>query len=185
VWRDTPGASLLLSVILRTSLPAARVATLSLAAGVAVAEALVAVGGIEARLKWPNDVLVGGRKIAGVLLERHGDAVILGIGINVTHGSVPEEMATQATSIAAEGGHTDRETVLAALLDRITAWRARLERDGFDPVRDRWTALAGMLGRRITVEGVTGTALGIDEDGALLVDTEGGTARILAGDVHI
>jgi len=185
VWRDTPGASLLLSIILRTSLPAARVATLSLAAGVAVAEALIAVSGVEARLKWPNDVLVGGRKIAGVLLERQSDVVILGIGINVSHASVPEELVEHATSIAGEGGRADRQAVLATLLDGIAGWRRRLEREGFDPVRARWTALAGMLGRRITVDGVVGTALGLDGDGALLMDTDAGTTRILAGDVAL
>jgi BirA family biotin operon repressor/biotin-[acetyl-CoA-carboxylase] ligase len=185
VWRDTPGASLLLSVILRTSLPAARVATLSLAAGVAVAEALIAVGGVEARLKWPNDVLVGGRKIAGLLLERQNDVVILGVGINVAQASVPEEMGQHATSIAGEGGRADREALLAAFLDGVSAWRRRLEHEGFEPVRGRWTALAGMLGRRITVDGVVGTALGLDGDGALLMDTDTGTTRILAGDVAI
>lgn len=183
VWQDTPGASLLLSVILRTSLPPARLPTLSIAAGVAVADVLAAVARLDARLKWPNDVRVGGRKIAGVLLERHGDAVILGIGLNVTDDAVPSELAAQATSIAREGARPDREMILTALLEAIGGWRARLEREGFEPVRARWTALADMLGRRITVDGIAGTALGIDTDGALLVQTEAGATRVLAGDV--
>src|SRR6185295_4186783 len=178
VWQDAPGASLLVSVVLRTSLPPARLPTLSIAAGVAVAEALHAEAGLDARLKWPNDVLVGGRKIAGVLLERRGDAVILGIGINVTRDAIPSELAERATSIADEGGSPDREALLA-----IGRWRARLERDGFEPVRAQWMAQTGMLGRPVTVEGVAGTALGIDTDGALLVQTETGPTRVLAGDV--
>lgn len=183
VWKDAPGASLLLSVVVRTSLPAARLPTLSIAAGVAVAEALRAVSGLDARLKWPNDVLVGGRKIAGVLLERHGDVVILGIGINVTPEAVPAELAAQATSIASEGATPDREALLAAVLETVAGWRTRLERDGFEPLRARWTALAGMLGRRIAVDGIVGTAAGLDADGALLVETDAGPARVLAGDV--
>jgi BirA family biotin operon repressor/biotin-[acetyl-CoA-carboxylase] ligase len=156
---------------------------LSIAAGVAVAETLRAVAKLDARLKWPNDVLVGGRKIAGVLLERHGEAVILGIGINVTRDAVPLDLATQATSIAREGASPDREELLTALLDVVAVWRGRLEREGFDPIQAQWTALAGMLGRPVAVDGVAGTALGIDADGALLVQTEGGSTRILAGDV--
>ena len=185
VWRDTPGASLLLSMVLRTSLPLAKVPLLSLAAGVAVAEALIAVGGVRARLKWPNDVLVGGRKIAGVLLERREPAVILGIGINVAPESVPPDMVEFATSVAQEGGHADREALLARVLDEVAAWRARLEGVGFEPVRARWTALASMLGRPIAVDGVAGTASGLDEDGALLLQADGRTLRIFAGDVQI
>ena len=183
MWKDVPGASVLMSIVLRTSLPPARVPTLSIAAGVAVAEALAKGAGVDARLKWPNDVLVGGKKIAGVLLERHGDAVILGIGINVTPDAVPAALAALATSIAGEGGRADRDAVLAAVVDAVARWRARLERDGFAPVRERWMALAAMLGRQVTVDGVAGTALGLDVDGALLIETGAGPRRVLAGDV--
>jgi len=172
-----------MSVVLRTSLAPARVPTLSLAAGVAVAEALIDATGVDARLKWPNDVLIDGRKVAGLLLERHGDVVILGIGINVTRGAVPAALAAQATSIVGQGGCADREVILAAVVDAVTGWRARLERDGFDPVRARWTVLAAMLGQRVTVDGITGTALGLDADGALLLESAQGVVRLLAGEV--
>ena len=183
VWLDTPGESLLMSVVLRTSLPVARLPTLSIAAGVAVAEALIESAGVDARLKWPNDVLVGGRKIAGVLLERHSEVVILGIGVNIAQRSVRGHLSPHATSVAIEGGRGDRDTILPAVLAAVARWRTRLEREGFDPVRARWTALASMLGRRITADAVMGTALGLDDDGALLVETETGATRVLAGDV--
>ena len=183
VWLDTPGESLLLSVVLRTSLPLARLPTLSIAAGVAVAEALNESAGVEARVKWPNDVVIGARKVAGVLLERHGDAVILGIGVNVAQASVRAHLAPQATSVAIEGGRADREAILGAVLNAVGRWRTRLEREGFAPVRARWTELASMLGRRITADGVAGTAIGLDADGALLVETDAGATRVLAGDV--
>ena len=191
VWKDTPGASVLMSIILRTSLPAARVATLSIAAGVAVAEALRDVAGVDARLKWPNDALVDGRKIAGVLLERHGEAVILGIGINVTRDAVPADLDALATSIERERNdaeRVDRDVVLQAVVDAVARWRGTLERDGFEPVRARWTALAMMLGRRVTVDGVAGIARGLDVDGALLIESEEPSSRrevtrVVAGDV--
>jgi BirA family biotin operon repressor/biotin-[acetyl-CoA-carboxylase] ligase len=183
VWKDAPGASVLMSVVLRTSLPVARVATLSIAAGVAVAEALIAIAGLDARLKWPNDVLVGGKKVAGILLERHGDVVILGVGINVTRDAVPREFDERATSIAREGARVERDAVVTAVVDAVARWRTVLERDGFEPVRARWSELAAMVGREVTVDGVAGIARGLDHDGALVLETESGLRRVLAGDV--
>jgi BirA family biotin operon repressor/biotin-[acetyl-CoA-carboxylase] ligase len=183
VWKDAPGASLLMSIVLRTTLPPRRHPTVSIAAGVAVAEALRAVATLDARLKWPNDVLVGGRKIAGVLLERHGDALVLGIGVNVTPDAIPAELAGQATSITGEGMTPDREALRGAVMDAVAGWKTRLEREGFEPLRARWTALAAMLGRRVTVDELTGTAVGLDGDGALLIQTDHGVTRVVAGDV--
>ena len=181
VWQDVAGASLLLSVVVRTPLPAARVPLLSLAAAVGVAEALRGAGHVEARLKWPNDVHVDGRKIAGILLERRGDVVLLGIGVNVSQREFDADL--EATSLALAGGGSDRESVLAAVLAEVTRWRQRLEQDGFEVVRARWMALATTPGRQVRVESVVGTALGLDEDGALLIDDGTATVRVLAGDV--
>jgi BirA family biotin operon repressor/biotin-[acetyl-CoA-carboxylase] ligase len=181
VWRDTPGAGLLMSVILRTSLPIVQRPLLSLAAAVAVAEALRDEAGVSAQLKWPNDVHVRERKIAGILLERHGDAVLLGIGVNVAQREFAPEII--ATSIAQEHGRTDRESLLTTVLDRIARWRGCLEREGFAPVRARWLQLATTPGKHVSVDGVEGIARGLDDDGALLIEREGGVARVLAGDV--
>jgi BirA family transcriptional regulator, biotin operon repressor / biotin---[acetyl-CoA-carboxylase] ligase len=186
-WLDEPGASLLVSVLLRPRLPPARLPTLSLTAGVAVAEALVASAGVAPRLKWPNDVLVDGRKIGGILLESRLEAaapvVALGIGINVSQAAFPADLTGRATSIRLAGGQPDREGLLAALLDRIDHWRGRLEAEGFDPVRERWRALADTLGRAIAVDGIGGVAIDLDEDGALLVADGDRRRRVLAGDV--
>ncbi len=185
-WHDEPGASLLVSVVLRPRLPAARLPTLSLVAAVAVAEALVAVTGVAPRLKWPNDVLVDGRKIAGILLESRlpEGTTILGIGINVAQRAFPPELAERATSLRlATGRDVDRETLLAAVLEALDRWRARLEAEGFEPVRARWRALADTLGRPVTVDGVSGVAVDVDDDGALLVDEGGRRRRVVAGEV--
>ena len=194
-WYDAPRESLLCSILLRPRLAPAALPTLSLTAAVAVAEALARVAGITPRLKWPNDVVVSGRKIAGILLEARLPAaspaspspgepapvVALGIGINVAQRAFPPELAARATSLRLAGGDVDRDTVLSALLDVFDGWRARLEREGFSPVRARWRELADTLGRRVSVDGLTGVAVDVDDDGALLVDDGFGRRRVTAG----
>ena len=187
-WLDEPGASLLASIVLRPRLELALLPALSLAAGVAVAEALTGAAGLMPRLKWPNDVLVGGRKVAGILLESRLEAaplVVLGIGVNLAQRMFPAELAGRATSVwLATGCLVERDTLLPALLDTWDHWRWRLEREGFAPVRERWRALADTLGRTVTVDGVTGLAVDVDTTGALVVDdAEGRRRRILAGDI--
>ena len=192
VWQDEPGASLLTSILLRPRLAPAQLPTLSLTAGVAVAEALASAAGLAPRLKWPNDVLVDGRKLAGILLESRLSSapaasacvVALGIGINVAQRAFPPELAEHATSVRlAGGGDLDRDVLLVALLEALDRWRARLEREGFAPVRTRWRSLADTLGRTVSVDGVTGVAVDVDDDGALLVDEGGRRRRVVAGDV--
>jgi BirA family biotin operon repressor/biotin-[acetyl-CoA-carboxylase] ligase len=189
-WHDEPGASLLVSIILRPTLAAARLPTLSLTAAIAVAEALQEATGLTPRLKWPNDVLVEGRKIAGILLESRRGAmapavVALGIGVNLRQRGFPAELAERATSVRlANGREVERDTLLSALLARLDHWRDRLESEGFAPVRERWRALADTLGRAVSVDGVDGVAVDLDEDGALLVeDAHGVRRRVVAGDV--
>ena len=87
----------------------------------------------------------------------------------------------RATSVRLAGGDVDRDTLLTALLDALDAWRARLEGEGFAPVRERWRALADTLGRRVSVDGVTGTAVDVDGDGALLIDDGVAWRRVLGG----
>ena len=201
VWHDEPGESLLCSILLRPRLTPAQLPTLSLTAGVAVAEALARAAGLAPRLKWPNDVLVDDRKIAGILLESRpapaspvapspaataasASIIALGIGINIAQRSFPPELAMRATSVRLAGGDVDRDTLLTALLDALDAWRARLEGEGFAPVRERWRALADTLGRRVSVDGVTGTAVDVDGDGALLIDDGVAWRRVLGGVVN-
>jgi BirA family biotin operon repressor/biotin-[acetyl-CoA-carboxylase] ligase len=188
-WRDEPGASLLVSIVLRPRLEPARLPGLSLAAGVAVAEALTRTAGITPRLKWPNDVLVGGRKLAGILLETRltgaRPTAVLGVGVNLSQRVFPADLGPRATSVwLASGRLVDRDALLSALLDALGDWRRRLERQGFAPIRTRWRALADTLGRTVTVDGVSGVAVDVDADGALVVaDAEGRRRRVLAGDV--
>jgi BirA family transcriptional regulator, biotin operon repressor / biotin---[acetyl-CoA-carboxylase] ligase len=187
LWIDEPGASLLTSIILRPRLTPARLPTLSLAAGVAVAEALERVTGRMPRLKWPNDVLVDGRKLAGILLEsRIGPSplVVLGIGVNLAQRVFPPDLAERATSVRlATGRRVDADTLLTALLESLDAWRTRLETEGWVPIRERWCALTETLGRRVSIDDVQGIAVDVDEDGALIVVEGDVRRRVVAGEV--
>jgi BirA family biotin operon repressor/biotin-[acetyl-CoA-carboxylase] ligase len=188
-WLDEPGASLLLSVVLRPRLPLARLPLLSLAAAVAVAETLVEVAGLAPRLKWPNDVLVGGRKIAGILVEsRLGAAplVVLGIGLNLAQRAFPPALAGRATSVALETARpVDRERLLQVMLEALDRRRADLERGALAEVLQRWRALADTLGRTVTIDDVHGVAADIDEAGALVVaDGDGRRRVVFAGEVR-
>ena len=120
-WEAPPRTSVLVSVTLRPPVAAARLPELSLVAGGAVAEAIAEVTGIEPTIKFPNDVLVGGRKVAGVLAESSEGRVVLGIGVNVsqTKGELPERAENPATSLSLEGASVDRVELLAAILERL------------------------------------------------------------------
>lgn len=187
-WHDEPGASLLVSILLRPRLEPSRLPLLSYAAAVALAEALQAAAGLAGRLKWPNDVLVDGRKIAGILLEsRIGPvpAVVVGIGVNVAQRAFPPDLAPRVTSVALAGGRSaDREILLAALLERFDAWRGRLEGEGFAAVRERWLALSDTLGRRVRVDGRVGIAVDLDAEGALVLRDGATLHRVIAGEME-
>jgi BirA family biotin operon repressor/biotin-[acetyl-CoA-carboxylase] ligase len=196
-WHAPTGTSLLVSILVRPRLPPPLLPTLSPTTAVAAADALRRVTGVDARVKWPNDVLVGGRKIAGILLESKmaassgpgvsnpaGATVVVGLGVNLGQREFSPELAARATSVAREGGQVpDRETMLAALLEEFDAWRARLEGEGFEPVRERWRRLSDTLGRRVTIDGVSGVAADLDADGALLIDVAGTLTRVTAGEI--
>jgi BirA family transcriptional regulator, biotin operon repressor / biotin---[acetyl-CoA-carboxylase] ligase len=186
-WRAPAGTSLLASIIVRPRLPHSLLSTLSLTTAVAAAEALRRVAGVDARLKWPNDVLVADRKIAGILLESRVGAdlvTIIGIGINLGQREFPPDLAATATSVALENGRApSREAVLTALLEEFDVWRARLEGEGFAPVREGWRRLNDTLGRQVTVDAITGVAVDLDTDGALLIDVGGSIKRVVAGAV--
>jgi BirA family biotin operon repressor/biotin-[acetyl-CoA-carboxylase] ligase len=186
-WYDEPGATLAASVILRPRLTVGALGGLSFAAALAVAEALHAETGLAPRLKWPNDVLVDRRKIAGILLESRATpapVVVVGLGINLTQTVFPPSIAGRATSVALAGGRAvSAEALLDAVVRALAAWRRRLEDGGFEPLRQRWRALADTLGRRVTIDGAEAVAVDLDTDGALLVHRDGAVHRVVAGEV--
>lgn len=195
-WVSPPRKNLYLSVVLRPDLPPHRATELTLLASVALCE-VVREAGADAVIKWPNDLLVGGRKVAGILTEMAAEPdrvqwVVIGLGVNLNAApeDFPEELREEATSVAAaRGGDVPRVLFAAALLGRLEVWLDRHAAEGFAPVRERWRALSGTIGREVRVgtgDGeVVGVATDVDDTGALLVRGPAGFARIVAGDVHL
>jgi BirA family biotin operon repressor/biotin-[acetyl-CoA-carboxylase] ligase len=208
-WVSPPRAGLTFSLLVRpATVPPARRGWLPLLAGVAVASAVGALTGLDTRLKWPNDVLAGPAKLGGILAEATGDAVVVGIGVNVS--TEPEELpppgpgALAATSLRALGarslgagssgpGSLDREPLLTGILAGFERWYQAWRQAEGDPegsgLRAEYTRLSGTISRRVRVERpgaqlLSGLAVGVDSDGRLLVrvspDTE---LPVAAGDV--
>ena len=195
-WVSPAGRNLYVSIVLRSAVPPERLAQVSLLAGVATCETARA-WCPDAAIKWPNDVLAGGRKTAGILCEMDlGGAtpvVVAGIGVNLNSaaGDFPEELRDKATSLRLAGGApVDRARFTGALLTRLEACVDRWRQDGFAPIATAWRALAPLLGRRIHVQepggAVTGTAIDLDDDGALRIRRDDGSEhRVVAGDVTV
>jgi BirA family transcriptional regulator, biotin operon repressor / biotin---[acetyl-CoA-carboxylase] ligase len=184
-WVAPAGTSLLASWILRP-LPADP-ALFALLSGVAIARALAALGTADARLKWPNDVQLGGKKVSGALADAAGDALVLGIGINV-HQRDLGDLAASATSLALAGRPTDRLALLARL-DRELA-RIAAGPEERQAALAEWRARASMLGREVEVRAAGGTPLRgvareLADDGALVLRTSSGDQRIFAGEVSL
>jgi BirA family biotin operon repressor/biotin-[acetyl-CoA-carboxylase] ligase len=175
-------------VLLRPSGPVA-LPQLSLVAGLAVATSLEATTGLSARVKWPNDVLLDDRKVAGLLLEASGDTVALGIGINVNQGphDLPAGTRIPATSLLiAAGRRFDRGLVLAAVLDELERLYVDWLANGLAPIAGELERRNALRGRRVRVSGRAGTATGIAADGRLgiLLDT-GETTLVGSGEVEL
>ncbi|MGC3999654.1 MAG: biotin--[acetyl-CoA-carboxylase] ligase [Anaeromyxobacter sp.] len=194
-WVSPPGMNVSFSVVLRPELPPARAPELTLVASVAICDALRHAGVPGAGIKWPNDLLVGGRKIAGILTELAAEPdrvqwVVLGVGVNVNARTedFPPELRDEATSVRVERGEpAPRALFLAACLGSLEEWLDRHAEDGFAAVREAWKARSVTLGQEVVVKAegreLTGVAEDVDESGALLVRCGGRLERILAGDV--
>ena len=183
-WASPAGAGLYFSIVLRPPEPV--VPLITLAAGVAVADGIEAASGLSTSLKWPNDVQVGGRKLAGILAEG-GEAVVLGIGINVLSAAYPPDIAARATSLEEELGRAvDRGPLFAECLAALRARCSELgEAGGAGRVLDAWRGRAGKLwGRAVEWDFGRGIAEGLADDGALVVRTAAGTERLRSGEVR-
>jgi BirA family transcriptional regulator, biotin operon repressor / biotin---[acetyl-CoA-carboxylase] ligase len=197
-WVSRAGSSLIFSVLLRpASVPPADRGWLPLLTGVAVARALGQVAGVDATLKWPNDVLADGAKLAGILAEQAGEAIVIGVGLNVaaTRDELPPPGpgALPATSLALLGARADRGSLLIGILAELEDWYRRWTRPSpgdaeGSGLRAEYLSCSATVGRAVRVElpggtVLTGTASGIDPVGRLILDTAAGPAAVSAGDV--
>jgi BirA family transcriptional regulator, biotin operon repressor / biotin---[acetyl-CoA-carboxylase] ligase len=207
-WVSPPSAGLYCSIVFRPARASLAGgdsgggdALLTLMAGVAASEAIRALG-VEASLKWPNDVMVGRtgaagttwRKLGGILAEASTAGtelqfVVVGVGVNLTRQAYPVQLASRATSLEDQGINVDRDSLLLELLASMARWRSRMQADGGLTMLERWRALSPMAhGTEVRWTGASGTlnsgrTRGIDRNGALLVETQRGIERIVSGEV--
>lgn len=196
-WFSPAGGGVWASIIVRPSLDAERLAGLGIAIAVALASELGRAFGFDAKVKWPNDILAGGLKLGGILVEAGqvaGDTIesaVVGIGLNVdiAPGDFPAELRGKATSLTAVAGATiDRLVVLRTALEAFDAAYERYATGGAASARDRWRALSTTLGRAVEIETagrtVAGTVTDLSPEGALVIEnTDGRTVEIWHGDV--
>ena len=197
-WFSPPRSNIYTSVILRPEFNPAEAPRITIMAGLAAAQTIETYCPRKTRIKWPNDVLLDGKKVCGILAQMQAgkdkiDFVILGIGINVNIASdeFPPEIRKIATSIAAQtGAFHSRHDLLITLYKNLSKWYKTFTSTGFEIIREEWLKIASLIGCETQVkfgnEIIKGKALGIDERGALVMsDSKGKTVKILAGDASI
>jgi BirA family transcriptional regulator, biotin operon repressor / biotin---[acetyl-CoA-carboxylase] ligase len=184
-WVEAPGTSVLVSVLLRPP-PDREAPELSLVAALATALAVEDAIGLSAQIKWPNDVMLDRRKVAGILAELKGDVVLLGIGLNVnqTREQLPVDAKVAPASLRTIDGRVrDREEVLEQLLGRLAGSYGDWQTSGLAGLYDDIGARDFLRGRRVTVDGAAGTAERIERDGRLAVATDSGRVLVASGEV--
>ena len=198
VWHSPAGSNIYTSILLRPNFAPDQAPLISIAAGVAVAEILSKYCPGHVQLKWPNDVLLNKKKVSGILAQMKTSAddidfVVLGIGINVNiaYNQLPLDIQSIATSLAIETGRgIDRLELIISLYENIAKWYKELTQSGFDAIKKKWLNFAPMIGQQVQVmfrnEVVSGKALGLDDDGLLIILTvDNETVKVSAGDATI
>ena len=195
-WFSPSGANIYLSIILRPQMPTSQITLLTFAAAIAVARAIRNVTGLDADIKWPNDILIKDKKVAGILSEMDAEkdkvkSTIIGIGINVNldKKDIPLELMGKATSIKIESNSAiDRMNLICRVLENLEEWYNLFERNEANDIIKEWKSLAITIGRDVKVQSgnsfIEGRAVDIDENGALLIkDRNGVIQKVLSGDV--
>ncbi|HWM14448.1 MAG TPA: biotin--[acetyl-CoA-carboxylase] ligase [Gaiellaceae bacterium] len=184
-WKAPAGTAILCSVLLRPP-PGRAVAELSLVGGIAVAETAEAALKLSAQIKWPNDVLVNRRKVAGILAETAGDAVVLGVGLNVnqTREQLPSGAHVQPASLlTTDGVRRERAPILADLLARLEQAYSSWREGGLDALYEGLGARDFLRGRRVVVDGEAGLGVAVDRSGRLEVEIDGERRLVESGEV--
>jgi BirA family biotin operon repressor/biotin-[acetyl-CoA-carboxylase] ligase len=191
-WVSTPGAGLWVSLVLRPSFGAELAPGLSLCAGLAVREAVASRVNAVVQVKWPNDVLANGRKLAGILVESQVSGatlsgVVVGVGVNCAQTEFPPELASLATSLTLLSARdASREQLLVDVLAAFEQELLRLHERGLSGMAEALRAHDALHGKRLRIEGKSGTGAGIDETGRLRLDLDdGGRALIASGHVEL
>ena len=193
-WLSQSGASLMFSLAWHFQGPLHRLAGLPLAVGVALAETMASLG-VPVQLKWPNDMIKDGSKLAGILVETQqapdgGVWAVIGCGINLTMPDALEQQIGRSVSAVPWLAQMERNTLVAALLSRLAAVLAEFDDTGFAPFAQRWNALHAWQGKQVNIldDGKLlqqGIAAGVDQLGRLLLEADGGLVQIMSGDVSL
>ena len=191
-WLSPEGGGIYLSIVLRPDFETDEIPTITLMAGAAIVQAIKKVSGVDAVMKWPNDVLINGKKVSGILTEIKAqpdrvDFLVLGIGINVN--TLSKKLPSEGTSLVVESGKpVDRIGLVRVVLAEIEKRYEKLKKKGFASIRDEYKSLSSVLGSKVKVQEhhrtLVGTAVDVDEKGALIVkDKTGELKRVFSGDV--
>lgn len=194
-WIAEPNSNLLFSVLLRPSISVEKAGLLTLFASVAIARAIEHFIGKPVECKWPNDLLLGGKKFCGILLENsfHQSSLtyaVIGAGINVNQQKLPEGICEHGTSLAIETGKAyDRKQLFHTVLKEMDALYAPAQRGDYSFIESEWSARCSMLGKTVTVRqddrAIAGTALRLNHDAGLVIETVEGIQTVYAGDVTV
>lgn len=197
VWKSPSGSSIYMTILLYPDIPPVKAPQLTLIMAIAVAEGIREVTGLETKIKWPNDIVVNGKKICGILTEMSTEIdyinhVVIGIGINVNMESFPEDIAKTATSLRIEAGKEFRRfELIAAIVEHFEkAYEAVCEAGSLEPIMEDYNRLLVNCGRRVRVlepeHEYDALALGIDKTGELQVECEDGSRKsVFAGEVSV
>ena len=194
----SPNGGIYLSLIARPAIAPSEAPGITLMTSVAVADAILSLADISVAIKWPNDILIGGRKLAGILTEMSTrmdsvDYIVVGLGVNVNMAAedFPVSLRGQATSLLVEtGAPSSRVRLVRAFLEHFEKCYDQLSNEGFDPILRRWRTLTNVFGRRVRIEAMgnacSGEVVDVDSDGALIIqDRSGRFQRVLSGDLCI
>jgi BirA family biotin operon repressor/biotin-[acetyl-CoA-carboxylase] ligase len=196
-WYSPPQVGLWMSLILRPDIPPFKAPGLSICAGLALALAIKEMTGIESKTKWPNDCLIDGKKVGGILLELSAELdrinfVIVGIGVNVNHSEkdFPKDLASTATSIKIKVGHNiSRLSLLTSFLEKFERIYLDFKKNGLSPHREMIKSFSSLLEEKVTVkfgkEKIEGMAEDIDDNGSLVIRTKKGERVVTAGEVTV
>lgn len=197
VWKSPSGSSIYMTILLYPDIPPVKAPQLTLIMAIAVAEGIREVTGLETKIKWPNDIVVNGKKICGILTEMSTEIdyinhVVIGIGINVNMESFPEDIAKTATSLRIEAGKEFRRfELIAAIMEHFEkAYEAVCEAGSLEPIMEDYNCLLVNCGRQVRVlepeHEYDALALGIDKTGELQVECEDGSRKsVFAGEVSV
>jgi BirA family biotin operon repressor/biotin-[acetyl-CoA-carboxylase] ligase len=196
VWMSEPGKNILMSIIIRPSIPLEKFGLISFLSAVSVAEAIEKIADVKVNTKWPNDLLINGRKVSGILMEASitadkGDFVILGIGVNVNQEEFPKEIKNYATSLLIETGkYYDRVVLLQEILRSLESNYLKVNQTyDFTEIMKKWKEKCSMLGKEITLihagKTINGTAVDVDSKGFLKLKVGESTISLSSGEVTI